>query len=194
MSQSPKGDQTLILELQAGCLDALGALYDRHSKMVYRTALVIVGDGDAAADLLQDVFLRLHRFAGRVDAARPLEPWHYRVTANLAYTYMKRRRWLQPIEDMTEWLLGETKNSPAQKTERSEEWRTIEQALQTLPPPQRVVLALYYLNELSLQEVSDTLDVPLGTVKSRLHYGRLSLKKALDQQRGSLAEVQYEFT
>ena len=92
-------DGELILQLQDGSLEALGKLYDRHQRMVYRTALVITGDVDAAADLLQDVFLRLHRFASHVDPQRPLEPWLYRMTANLSYTWVKRsRRWLRPLE------------------------------------------------------------------------------------------------
>jgi RNA polymerase sigma-70 factor (ECF subfamily) len=68
-------DRDLILEIQQGSLDALGVVYDRHRHLVYRTALAICNDPDAAGDLLQDVFLRLHRFAGRVDADRPLDPW-----------------------------------------------------------------------------------------------------------------------
>ena len=54
-------DRELIVQLCQGSLEALGLLYDRHQRMVYRTALAITGDPDAAADLLQDVFLRLHR-------------------------------------------------------------------------------------------------------------------------------------
>jgi DNA-directed RNA polymerase specialized sigma24 family protein len=67
-------EQELILKLQNGDLDALGELYDRHRQTVYRTALAITGDLDAANDLLQDVFLRLFRFADHIDSQRPLEP------------------------------------------------------------------------------------------------------------------------
>jgi len=87
-------DRELLLLLCQGSLEALGLLYDRYQRMVYRTALAITGDPDAAADLLQDVFLRLHRFVGRFDLDRPLEPWLYRVTTNLSYTRVKSRsRW-----------------------------------------------------------------------------------------------------
>lgn len=103
-----KSDADLILELQRGSLEALGSLYDRHRQLVYRTALAVTGDAEAASDLLQDVFLRLHRFADRVDTNRPLEPWLYRVTANLSYTWVKQRqRWYRPLEDIAEWFSGE---------------------------------------------------------------------------------------
>jgi RNA polymerase sigma-70 factor (ECF subfamily) len=162
--------------------------------MVYRTALAIIGDPEMAADLLQEVFLRLNRFADRIDPQRPLEPWLYRVTTNLAYTWVKRRRWLQPLEEIAEWFSGDQNEQPAQAVESHEEWRQIENAIQTLPLAQRLVIVHYYINDCSLEEISQILDVPTGTVKSRLHYGRQALKKHLDGQRGLVAEVNYEFT
>jgi RNA polymerase sigma-70 factor (ECF subfamily) len=87
-------DSELVFSLQAGSLEALGVLYDRHRRLVFRTALAITGDAEAAADLLHDVFLRLFRFAAHIDPHRPLEPWLYRMTTNLSYTWVKRRqRW-----------------------------------------------------------------------------------------------------
>ena len=186
--------QEVILRLQDGSLDALGELYDRYNPMVYRTALAIIGDPETAADLLQEVFLRLNRFADRIDPQRPLEPWLYRVTTNLAYTWVKRRRWLQPLEEIAEWFSNDQDEQPAQAVESNEEWRQIEKAIQTLPLAQRLVIVHYYINDCSLEEISEILDVPTGTVKSRLHYGRQALKKHLDGQRGLVAEVKYEFT
>ncbi len=188
-------DGELILRLQSGSLHALGELYDRHQHMVYRTALAVTGDEAAAADLLQDVFLRMHRFADRIDHNRPLEPWLYRATTNLTYTYVKRRkRWLQPLEDMAEWLTGGKKQSPSYLAEKDEEWQDIHQAITGLPLSQRMVVVLYYINDLSLQEISEVLDVPVGTVKSRLYYGRKALKTELESNGLDLREVQYEFT
>ena len=189
-------DKELILQLQNGSLEALGELYDKHQRMVYRTALVITDDAEAAADLLQDVFLRLHRFADHVDPDRPLEPWLYRVTANQAYTWVKRsRRWFRPIEEVAEWLVGSKRSVTQYQENLSEDWQQVQQAVSGLPLPQRVVVVLYYLNDLSLQEISEILEVPVGTVKSRLHYGREALKKSLiPAPTERLADLQYDFT
>ena len=188
-------DRELILQLQEGSLNALGDLYDRHQHMVYRTALAITGEPESAGDLLQDVFLRMHRFADRVDPERPLEPWLYRTTTNLTYTWVKRRkRWLRPLEDMAEWLSGSKKQTPSHVTETEEEWQDVRKAISSLPVSQRVVVVLYYINDLSLQEISEILDVPVGTVKSRLFYGRKALKHRLETKGIGLREVQYEFT
>jgi RNA polymerase sigma-70 factor (ECF subfamily) len=178
-------DFELIQQLQEGSLDALGELYDRYRHMVFRTALAITGDQEAASDLLQDVFLRLYRFANRVDWSRPIQPWLYRMTANLSYTWVKRdHRWLHPLEDLADWLAGSSRNSPHEIVEQWDDWDRVQSAVADLPISQRVVVVLYYLNDLSLQEISEILNVPVGTVKSRLHYGRQALKKSL----GSFAE------
>jgi len=189
-------DQVLITELQEGSLEALGLLYDRHQRVVYRTALAVTGDPDAASDLLQDVFLRLHRFSDRVDPERPLEPWLYRVTANLSYTWVKRRsRWIRPLVDIADWLTGGKKTSPSQLVEEQDVWEPVRQAVLSLPLSHRVIVVMYYINDLPLQEIAEILDIPLGTVKSRLFYGRQALKERLGLfQDEKFSGIQYEFT
>jgi RNA polymerase sigma-70 factor (ECF subfamily) len=187
-------DGELVIDLQRGNLEALGALYDRHRQLVYRTALAITTDEEAAADLLQDVFLRLRRFADHVDPCRPLEPWLYRVTTNLAYTWIKRRYvWMRAWREMAEWLARERRPSPQAVAEMDDAWQHVRQALSSLAPQQRIVVVLYYLNDLSLQEISEIAGVPVGTVKSRLYYGRRALKAQLGLRGDFLPEHGYEY-
>jgi RNA polymerase sigma-70 factor (ECF subfamily) len=186
-------DQTLVIQIQQGNLEALGILYDRHRRLVYRTALAITGDTEAAADLLQDVFLRLHRFAHNIDPLRPLEPWLYRMTTNLSYDWVKRRkRWPHPLEDLADWLIGTGKNPPYESVESNDEWSQVQRAVAALPLPQRVVVVLYYLNDLALQEISEILEVPIGTVKSRLYYGRLALKRSMGLEQDMVPDLNFE--
>src|SRR4030065_147718 len=189
-------DFKLILGLQKGNLEALGALYDRHRGLVFRTALAITGDAEAAADLLQEVFLRLHRFASHIDSGRPLEPWLYRMTTNLSYTWVKRHnRLLRPLEDVADWITGNRKEIPAVRSEMNESWRQIQQAIATLPLSHRGVVVLYYIDDLSIQEIAEILNIPVGTVKSRLHYSRQALRKSLDLLQNTVfPEMNYEFT
>jgi RNA polymerase sigma-70 factor (ECF subfamily) len=186
-------ERELILQLQAGSLEALGQFYDRYQRMVYRTALAITGDPEAAADLLQDVFLRLFRFASHIDVERPLEPWLYRMTTNLAYTWVKRsRRWLHPLDELVDRISFSGRPSLQDVVERNDEWQMVQRAISSLPLPQRTVVVLYYLNDLSLLEISEILEVPVGTVKSRLHYGRLTLKKKLGLTEDGLLDLNYD--
>jgi RNA polymerase sigma-70 factor (ECF subfamily) len=186
-------DQELVQRLQSGDLEALGHLYDRHRRLVYRTALAISGDKESAADLLQDVFLRLNRFIDNVDPSRPLEPWLYRMTANLSYNWVKRRkRWLRPLEDLADFLVGPGRNNPHEMVEKNDEWEQVQKAVSALPLPQRIVVVMYYLNDLSVQEIAEFLDIPEGTVKSRLHYGRNALKKNMGLQEEIVSGLNYE--
>ena len=189
------GDLQLILKLRQGDLEALGGLYDRHRLLVYRTALAITGDTEAAADLLHDTFLRLYRFGHRIDPTRPIEPWLYRMAANMAYTWVKRRgRWHQALREMADRLSREYPASPSQQVERNEAWLEIRRALQAISPEKRVVVVLYYLNDLPISEIAAILDLPLGTVKSRLHYGRQALKQQLGLDGQVVPRVGYEAT
>src|SRR5512136_2951925 len=127
-------DSELVRSMQTGNLEALGVLYDRHQRLVFRTALAITGDAEAAADLLQEVFLRLHRFASHIDVGRPLEPWLYRMTTNLSYTWVKRHnRLLRPLEDVADWITGNRKDIPSVRSEMNESWQHIQQAMASLP-------------------------------------------------------------
>jgi RNA polymerase sigma-70 factor (ECF subfamily) len=185
-------DSQLVLRLQDGDLEALGRLFDRHRQMVYRTALAITGDPEIAADLLQDVFLRLHRFAHRIDPQRPLKPWLYRVTVNISYTYLRRRRWLPvPIDDLLQQV-GTSKASPERQVERREAREVVFSALTRLPPTQRVVVVLYYLNNLSLKDIAEILKCPVGTIKSRLFYSRENLRKILEGDEHATFDLAYD--
>ena len=184
----------LVVELQGGSLEALGALYDRFNPLVFRTALGVTGDYEAAADLLQEVFLRLFRFANRIDPGRPLEPWLYRMTANLSYTWVKRHKWIQPLEDIADWLSTEIGSQPSNLAEQREAWDLVEAAISKLPLGQRVVIVLYYINECTLQEIAEILRIPSGTVKSRLHYARQTLRQHMEKQENSVKGLSFEFT
>jgi RNA polymerase sigma-70 factor (ECF subfamily) len=189
------GDRHLVLQLQQGDLEALGALFDRHRQLVYRTALGITADEEAAADLLQDVFLRLYRYARRIDPDRPFEPLLYRVTANLAYTWIRRRSLgTRLLREMGEWLARDRRPTLPQMAEADEAWNQVRRAISSLPLAQRVVVVLHYLNDLSVAEIAEILDVPEGTVKSRLHYGRRALKASLGLRKDFLPEAYYELT
>lgn len=193
---SQDSDRELVLLLQDGDLDALGALYDRHHQRVYRTALGVANDSDAAADILQDVFLRMYRFASRIDPDRPLEPWLYRVTVNLTYTWVKRRnRWTHYLMEVGQWLVREIRPGPQGQLEDAEQANMVRAAVTSLPLSQRLVVILYYVSDLSVEEISEILEIPAGTVKSRLYYARSSLREMLESTREeALQQVKYEFS
>jgi RNA polymerase sigma-70 factor (ECF subfamily) len=193
MTDAPE-DGELVARLKAGDLDALGALYARYKTLVFRTALAITRDPEAAEDILQDCFLRVHAYAGTIDATLPLKPWLYRVTVNLSYTWATRHsRWRLPLEGLVDQLVSSSRFSPERLAEDGDQERAIHAAIERLGFSQRVVVVLHYLNDLSLKEIADILDCPVGTVKSRLHYARDNLRHYLTAGTG-VPEVAYEYT
>ena len=179
-------DSFLIQSLCDGDLSALGILYDKYRLQVFRTALAITHDRQAAEDILQECFLRVNTYARRIDRTLPLEPWLYRVTVNLAYTWVTRRsRWLTSLEDIIDRLVAPARTMSEHHAEQSELQAIIQQSIDSLPPTQRMTVILYYLNDLSLKEIAYILDCPVGTVKSRLYYGREQLKARLEAYRST---------
>ena len=189
-------DSWLVIRIRGGDLEALGELYKRYKTQVYRTALAITHDEKAAEDILQDVFLRIYTYADRIDETRPLGPWLYRVTVNLAYSWASRvKRWLHSLQDMFDRWTSPAQWRPEAVAEKREQRHILQQAIDALPPRHHAVIVLYYLEELSLKEIAYVMDIPEGTVKSRLHYARERLRKSiLERERGLVPEVAYDFT
>lgn len=187
-------DGKLILQIRRGNLLALGALYNKYKAQMFRTSLAITRDPSAAEDILQESFLKVYANANRLDENRPLAPWLYRVVVNLSYNWVTRRgRWLVPLEQAIEWLRAGPKSLPEKVLEQSELEQIVREALDSLNFEHRVVLVLFYLNGLSLKEVAYILDLPEGTVKSRLHYGRKRLRSRLERDGRMFREVAFDF-
>ena len=197
-ASSIRADGWLISRVRDGDLDALGELYERHKALVYRTALAIIHDEAAADDVLQDVFLRVYTYARCIDTTVPLEPWLYRVTVNQAYSWITHaKRWFRTIQAvLSRWLSSpEWESGPGELTEEREKWQHLQKAIDALPPNHRSVVVLHYLEGLSLESIAEVLEIPEGTVKSRLYYARKKLRQALQEhERRLVPEVVYDFT
>ncbi len=180
MSETTETDGELILRLRKDDLTALGVLFERYREQVFRTAYAIIHDTAAADDVLQDVFLKIYAYAQRIDERLPLMPWVYRVTVNLSYTWVTRhrKRWA-PLEGMVERLISPLRSAPEQVAEANETYSQLQKAIETLPVNQQVVIILHYLNDLDIAQIADVLDLPAGTVKSRLYYARETLRRQL---------------
>ncbi len=189
-------DSLLIARLRDGDIDALGELYERYKTKVFRTATAITHDERMAEDILQEVFLRVNRYADSFDPTQPFEPWLYRITVNLSYSWInKAKRWVYTFQDAIDRLRAPSKRDPERVTESREECAILRRAIDNLPDSHRTVVILYYLEDLSVNDLAFALGVPEGTVKSRLYYAREKLRKAIaEQERGSLPEVVYDFT
>ncbi len=176
-------DADLLDAIRANDMLALQALFDRYRTQVYQTALGIVRDTYLAEEVLQDCFYRLYRYAERIDGSSPIAPWLYRVTVNLCYSRLKKRRrhWAEPFHEFAERLRAGPRTSPEVVAEQHEMQAIIRDTLARLSPQHRAVLVLHYFHDYSLAEIADILECPEGTVKSRLFYARKVLKEQLQR-------------
>jgi RNA polymerase sigma-70 factor (ECF subfamily) len=157
--------------------------------------LAVTRNQQAAEDILQDTFLRLHANVDRLDGSVPIAPWLHRVTVNLSYNWhAKGRRWVHSLEGVIENLVSTAHVSPERQAQRSEMRDVVQKAINALSFNQRVVVILFYLNGFNLEEIAYILDCPVGTVKSRLHYARRNLRRWLEQEGQWQPEVAYEFS
>jgi RNA polymerase sigma-70 factor, ECF subfamily len=177
-------DADLLRRFQADDLDAFEEFFARYRASIYRTAYGLTGDRQAAEEILQDTFARAYqrRHSLHVDVS-PL-PWLHRVSLNLCYSRLSRRRLAtNPIDDVTESSRADDGPLPADRAEQAELRRIVRDGIAALPEKHRSVVVLYYLQRLSLQETSEVLGIQLGTVKSRLHYALRGLRDHLEGDR-----------
>lgn len=162
----------VIQRSQRGDGEAFAELFHQHKDLVFRTAYLITGQANEADDVLQEVFIRVHRSLRTYDASKgAFTTWLYRITVNLC---LSRQRSAKPLFDVHDSLIGGA--SPEFDLAESQ---ALEQALNGLTPKQRAVIFLRYYAGLSYVEMADALDVPLGTVQSRLNAALMALRSNL---------------
>jgi RNA polymerase sigma-70 factor (ECF subfamily) len=174
-------DEQLLSAVLVGEMDALAALVTRHQGPLTGYLDRLVGpDWALAQDLAQETFLRvLRQHTDR--GSRPFKPWLYAIATNLARDYFRSaavRRAL-PLDDQHEECLPDWAAGPEEQALAAERGGDLAAALACLSAEYRAALVLRFYNELSLQEIADALEVPLGTVKSRLSVGLRRLRAAL---------------
>ncbi len=165
-------------------LDAFATLFERYRVPVYRAALALTGDPCASEEVLMDTFGRAYTHRGRLRTDISPLPWLHKVALNLCYTRLGRRR--LPSEPVTDFVAERLVDAGAQP-DTSAEWTELRQIVREgiagLSVKHQAVVILYYLEGRSLQETADALELPLGTVKSRIHHALRDLRVRLSADR-----------
>jgi RNA polymerase sigma-70 factor (ECF subfamily) len=164
---------------------AFDEAYSRYAPMVYNLALRLAGDGDEAADLTQEVFLRVHRHLGSFGGRSALKTWIFRIALNHCRERLARRRPLtQPIGEEGEGpaaaRLADPRRGPEELAVAADLGRQVARGLALLPASFREAVVLRDLQGLSYQEIAAVLGVRVGTVRSRIARGREQLRQLLD--------------
>jgi RNA polymerase sigma-70 factor (ECF subfamily) len=190
-------DQVLIRRAQAGDDEAFGLLFEEYKNLVYRTTYLTLGTAAEADDILQEVFLQVHRSLDGYDPARgAFSTWLYRITVNRCLNWRRGRRRTESLEELAGTDLADAADHAAPDApsvrphaDRYDEDDSVRRALDRLSRKLRVVVILRHYWDLSYAEIAEIMDLPLGTVKSRLNLAMRQMRDDLESDLPCPAET-----
>ncbi len=186
-----ENDRELIEAIQAGDPTAYRGLVERYQSRIYALMCGMVRDREEARDLTQEVFIKAYNNLDRFRLESSFYTWIYRIGMNLAIDHLRKfkKRRAEEFDDgiaarESDGSVGEAYRAgdPGRSLERKQLNEQIMIALQTLSPDHRQVILLREVEGLSYKEIADALDVPEGTVMSRLYYARRKMQQLLKPQ------------
>lgn len=185
-------EKRLIKKVKKGDHQAFAELVDRYKNSVYTICLRMVGSREEAEDLSQEAFIRAYNHISQFDSDRNFSTWIFRIATNLSIDSLRRKKPSVSLDAEipgTEGLAlntilpgGET--PPDEQIVRDETEKWIQHEIGELPEKYRSAVILKYIEDLSLKEISEIMNIPVGTVKTRVHRGRELLRKNMKASRG----------
>jgi RNA polymerase sigma-70 factor (ECF subfamily) len=164
-------DDCVIEEIRSGNYEAFGILVRRYENFAYTLICSMVGNDEAARDITQEVFLRAYRSIRRFERRSSFKTWLYRISYNTALAHISREKKMAEREEIA--VSDRIDNSYKNQSVRL----TLDRIIGELKPEYRAVIILHYYEDLKYEEIAETLDCPIGTVKIRLYRAKYELKQ-----------------
>ena len=189
---SEMGEKELLKKCRQGDRDAFNILVQTYQRQVINLAYGMLSDTEDATDAAQEVFIKVYRNIDRFEGKSSLSTWIYRITSNVCKDFLRKRtRTIQSIsiyessedDDDRPMEIKDSSPTPQEHMEITETQREVRKALDELPEEYKSVIVMYDLEGLSYDEISNVLQCPVGTIKSRLNRARKALKKNLSEKR-----------
>jgi RNA polymerase sigma-70 factor, ECF subfamily len=183
-------DEDLMPLIGSGDTGAFATLYDRHNRPAYSLAYRLMGERQAAGDLVQDAFLKVWQAAGSYRAQRgSARTWILSIVRNRGLDQLRSSASRRRIQDITQ---ARAQTSQPSEEAFAEAWRNfqgvqVREALRGLPPKQLEVIELAYFSGYTRKEIAELLEVPLGTVKGRVRMGLKKMREYHGSQGMALA-------
>jgi RNA polymerase sigma-70 factor (ECF subfamily) len=179
---SELSDEQLLQQYQQGRTEVFEVLINRYRRELLNFLIRLLGNRAAAEDVFQDTFLQIHLSAGSFDPKRRFKPWLFTIAANKGRDHLRKRKRRPaapldaPVGDEGQEesqsfidLLKADLPQPEQRLEQAELEERVDRTIQQLPEHLREILLLAYFQKFSYNQIAEILQIPLGTVKSRLH-------------------------
>ena len=179
-------------ELIRRCMDrdeeAMSMLYEKYRDQVYKTAYLLTRNAALSDDIVQESFIRVFSKLHLYKADYSFESWLYRVVVNVYRNMARKERLIGTFLPIFDTDIPDSSITPDGNLVRSEQKDTISEIIRRLPPKLKEVIILKYFALLSQEEIAVALQIPLGTVKSRIHTGLDSIRNQIEAD-ASIKEV-----
>lgn len=174
-------DHQALLRCQQGDRQAYGIVVKKYMKRAYFTALALVGNRDDALDLSQEAFIRAYQALARFDLRQQFFTWYYRILRNICLNHLRDHAKFINLSETDESETVDRDADPAALAERNDLSERLWKALSSLSVEHREVIILKDLEDCSYKEIAQRLEIPPGTVMSRLFNARKQLKNKLEK-------------
>jgi len=175
-------DRDLILRWKRGDKRAFETLVHRHMTDAFYVAYGYVGNAEDARDLSQEAFIKAYQARARFDESRPFYPWLYRILKNHCLNFVTRGRHHLSLDDENEHReIASPHPSALEDMESDERRRVVRAAVDRLSDDHREIIVLKNFKDHSYREIADLLEIPIGTVMSRLFYARQALRALIEE-------------
>jgi RNA polymerase sigma-70 factor (ECF subfamily) len=186
MTDRVHDDEMLIRRAQGGDRSAFDALVSKHEIKAYQYAFRLTRNSEEASDVVADAFIRVYNAIGNFKGQSSFSTWMYRILTNCFLDLRKKVKPTSSLDVASQGGEGEIERqiedpgpTPHDESERVEREERVERAVNKLPEYQRAMIVMYHVDMLTYEEIAEALDLPIGTVKSRLNRARLSLRDYL---------------
>jgi RNA polymerase sigma-70 factor (ECF subfamily) len=182
-------DRDLVRRCLKQDQEAFRILLARYQRPVYAIVRRMVQNDEEARDLAQEAFIRAFKNLKQFDQSRKFSSWLFRIANNLCIDHYRRRK-LDTVplvrqydgDEETQWDLPDESPDPAETFSDRERSRRLLAAVESLPPTYRIVIVLRHQQGLAYDEIAEATELPLGTVKARIHRAHKLLKEKLTRQ------------
>jgi len=173
------GESQLIADILDGQIELYEVIVERYHRGLINYTYNMVRDADLAEDIAQEAFLQAYRKLHQYKSNYAFSTWLYKIASNLGLRHIKRNQYHLPLDSFA-WYLDDDKSElPADTIDREQLSKAVRAAVEALTPHYQQVIALYYWQELSYEEIAVILDRPIGTVRTWLHRAKNELGKEL---------------
>lgn len=176
-----EGELELIRRSLNGQIEAWGEIVSRYKEAVFGVAMGILGNAADAEDASHDAFIRAYENLRRYDLSRRFSTWLFAITANLCKNKLRRERFFAPLRHASR-LAANSNFNPAEQAAKEELSMKVRESLDELSFKYRAPLVLRFYADMDYKEIAHALNLPEGTVKTRLHRGKLELRRILEQK------------